>query len=253
VEFLRRPSQQVRRSGPHPARTRRADPLVATHCSAAHGYRCHAAHTDNVGSPTVCIPVYWHAAHGRRCHAAQRRRFLLWNAGLDHCSSMVRLTLTVSVSSVQQEPTRAPNRSHARPQTPLATCRCRPVLGRARSLHPNAQGSSALTSLLCGKRRSSMDYIWPYCGEGPPDDEYCPCSAGTGYDEDDYGEIRNRHSRSRASGLYPRQAGKNSSTSTTSPASANVLPRAWLTRSTSTSSATAAPSWFGTVTTCPLM
>ena len=33
--------------------------------------------------------------------------------------------------------TGAHNRSHARPQTPLATCRGRPDLGRAGSLHPD--------------------------------------------------------------------------------------------------------------------
>ena len=31
-----------------------------------------------------------------------------------------------------------------------------------------------------------MGRICPSCGEGLPDEEYCPCSAGTSYDEDDH-------------------------------------------------------------------
>jgi hypothetical protein len=53
-----------------------------------------------------------------------------------------------------------------------------------------------------------MGYICPYCGEGLPDEEYCPCSAGAGYDEDDEGEDEESPRRRRGGSLYPRQPGE---------------------------------------------
>jgi hypothetical protein len=53
-----------------------------------------------------------------------------------------------------------------------------------------------------------MGYICPYCGEGLPEDEDCPCSAGISYDEDHYGEDEKSPRRRRGSSLYPRQVGE---------------------------------------------
>ena len=81
AERGRRPSQQIRRSAARPARTQRADPLVAARWRAAHGHRCHAARTDHKGALAACVPAYRRDAHRHRCHAAQSPRFLLRTAG----------------------------------------------------------------------------------------------------------------------------------------------------------------------------
>jgi DDE superfamily endonuclease len=81
AERGRRPSQQVRRSAVHPARTPRADPLVASRWRAAHGHRCHAARTDHKGALAACLPAYRRDTHRHRCHDAQSPRLLPRTAG----------------------------------------------------------------------------------------------------------------------------------------------------------------------------
>src|SRR5215467_5400898 len=79
--------------------------LVSLICLALYLMRCFRSQKAKP-PPYPLLPrrLYgWYVAHGHRCHAAQHHRRPLWNAGLNHCSSMPRMTLTVSVSSVQQE------------------------------------------------------------------------------------------------------------------------------------------------------